>query len=71
MQCVDACALQMRLESLEPQKEDFSEPETRRKWCDEVLSLKVPVEAMIVKAFKEGPPAGDKTKAILTQCRFS
>ncbi|CAH3163087.1 unnamed protein product, partial [Porites evermanni] len=68
--CVDACALQMSLESLEPQKEDFSEPETRREWCDEVLSLKVPVEAMIVKAFKEGPPVGHKTEAILTQCRY-
>ena len=70
-QCVDACALQMCLESLEPKQENFSGPTPRREWCDEVLSLKVPVEAMIGKAFKDRPPVGPKTEAILTQCRFT
>lgn len=71
LQCVDACALQICLESLEPQQENVSGPTPRRDWCDEVLSLKVPVEAMIGKAFKDRPTVGDKTEAILTQCRFS
>ena len=70
-QCVDACALQMCLESLEPKQENFSGPTPRWEWCDEVLSLKVPVEAMIGKAFKDRPPVGPKSKAILTQCRFT
>ena len=61
----------MCLESLEPHRENVSGPTPSRDWCDEVLSLKVPVEAMIGKSFKDRPTVGDKTEAILTQCRFS
>lgn len=61
----------MCLERLEPRVEDFQEASRRQKWCDLVLSLKVPLETIIYKESSEGKaPIGEKTENILAQCRF-
>lgn len=52
-QTVDAIALQMCLERLEPRVEDFQEASRRQEWCDSVLSLKVPLETIIRKESAE------------------
>ena len=63
-------ALQMCLERMEPQVEDVEETSRKQKWCDAVLSIKIPVEAMIRKASGGKAQKGDKTETILEQCRF-
>ena len=70
-QTVDAIVLQMCLERLEPRVEHFQEASRRQEWCDSVLPLKVPLETIIRKESSDGEALiGEKTKNILTQCRF-
>lgn len=64
-------ALQMCLEFMEPHAEDVEDASRRQAWCDQVLSVKVPVEETISKS-STGDKArvGEKTELILTQCRY-
>ena len=68
---VDAIALQICLERMEPRPEDVEETSRRQEWCDAILSLKIPVEATSGKESSvDKPHIGEKTEIILTQCRF-
>ncbi|XP_078382607.1 E3 ubiquitin-protein ligase rnf213-alpha-like isoform X3 [Oculina patagonica] len=67
---VDAMALQMCLERMEPSAESVEDRSRRQAWCDQVLSAKIPVEETISRS-SSGDKArvGEKTELILTQCR--
>ena len=69
-QTVDAIALQMCLERMEPREEDVEDMSRRQAWCDLVLSVKIPVEEMTSKSSTGGEARiGEKTESIITQCR--
>lgn len=64
-------ALQMCLERMEPCPEDVENTSRRQAWCDQVLSVKVPVEETISNSSSvENARVGEKTELILTQCRY-
>ena len=64
-------ALQMCLERMEPCPEDVEKTERRQAWCDQVSSVKVPVEETISKSSSgDNARVGEKTELILTQCRY-
>ena len=70
-QTVDAIALQMCLERMEPSEEDVKDVSQRQAWCDLVLSVQIPVEEMIRKSSTGGEARiGEKTESIITQCRY-
>ena len=70
-QTVDAIALQMCLECMEPSEEDVKDISRRQAWCDLVLSVQIPVEEMIRKSSTGGEARiGEKTESIITQCRY-
>ena len=64
----------MCLERLEPRREDIEDSSRRQHWCNKVLSVRTPLEAMMAKTSLLGEfekiPFGEKRKAILTECRF-
>ena len=70
-QAVDAIALQMCLEQMEPCAKDLEVTSQRQAWCDLVLSVKIPVDEMIGKSTTEDKVrVGEKTGLILIQCRY-
>ena len=70
-QTIDAIALQMCLERMEPGEEEVKGMSRRQVWCDLVLSVKMPVEEMISKSSTgDEAPIGEKTQSIITQCRY-
>ncbi|XP_022806306.1 E3 ubiquitin-protein ligase RNF213-like [Stylophora pistillata] len=67
---VDAIALQMCLERMEPYAEELKTTSQRQAWCDSVLSVKIPVEEMIGKRTTEDKMrVGEKTESMLIHCR--
>ena len=61
----------MCLERMEPCPEDVENTALRQAWCDQILSVKVPVEETINKSSSgDNPRVGEKTELILTQCRY-
>ena len=70
-QFVDAIALQMCLEQMEPCEKDLEATSQRQAWCNLVLSVKIPMDEMIGKSTTEDKVrVGEKTGLILIQCRY-
>lgn len=68
---VDAIALQICLERMEPCGEDLKTSSERKIWCDLVMSVKTPVDEMIGKSGTEGKAhVGERTQSKLMQCRY-
>ena len=71
---LDVVALQVCLETLSPSAEILLKPESRRAWCDKILSIRPAVEDMMRKE-RFGPVAemssnyGEKSAALLGHCR--
>lgn len=69
-QTIDAIALQMCLERMEP-CEDVEYVSRRQGWCDQVLSVKIPVEEMISRSSTGGEARmGEKTESIIRHCGY-
>ena len=74
LQLLDVIALHICLEALEPSQEMLLSPETRRTWCDRVLSIRPAVEDMIRKE-RFGPVRekcsnyGERSTVMLGHCR--
>ena len=68
---VDAIALQICLERMEPCGEDLKTSLERKIWCDLVMSVKTPVDEMIGENGTEGKAhVGERTRSMLMQCRY-
>ena len=73
-QILDVVALQVCLEALSPSAEILLKPESRRAWCDKILSIRPAVEDMMRKE-RFGPITemssnyGEKSTVLLGQCR--
>ncbi|XP_022803330.1 E3 ubiquitin-protein ligase rnf213-alpha-like isoform X2 [Stylophora pistillata] len=71
---LDVAALQICLKALEPSREMLLSPDTRRTWCNRVLSIRPVVEDMIRKE-RFGPVTekcsnyGEESKVMLVHCR--
>ena len=73
-QILDVVSLQICLEALSPSAEILLKPESRRAWCDKVLSIRPAVEDMMRKErfgpFKEMcSNYGEKSAVLLGHCR--
>ncbi|XP_022806308.1 E3 ubiquitin-protein ligase rnf213-alpha-like [Stylophora pistillata] len=71
---LDVIALHICLEALEPSRELLLSPDTRRTWCDRVLSIRPAVEDMIRKERFEPVTEkcsnyGERSTVILGYCR--
>ena len=68
---VDAIALQICLERMEPCGEDLKTSSERKIWCDLVMSVKTPVDEMIGESGRQGKAhVGERTQSMLMQCRY-
>lgn len=68
---VDAIALQICLERMEPCGEDLKTSLERKIWCDLVMSVKTPVDEMIGESGTKGKAhVGERTQSMLMQCRY-
>ena len=74
LQLLDVIALNICLEALEPSREMLLSPDTRRTWCDRVLSIRPAVEDMIRKerfgpVTEKCPNYGERSTIMLGHCR--
>ena len=73
-QLLDVVALQVCLEALSPSGEILLKPDSRRAWCDRVLSIRPAVEDMMRRE-RFGPVTeissnyGEKSTVLLSHCR--
>lgn len=73
-QLLDVVALLVCLEEMSPSEEVLLGPDTRRTWCDKVLSIRQAVEDMMRKELFQAVSEktsnyGDKAKALIGRCR--
>ncbi|KXJ15388.1 E3 ubiquitin-protein ligase RNF213 [Exaiptasia diaphana] len=64
---LDVIALQICLESLEPQQVNMANTYDRNEWCEHVISVRAPTESMMVQ--EKDLENEEKTMFILTACR--
>ena len=73
-QILDVVALQVCLEALSPSAEILLKPESRRAWCDKILSIRPAVEDMMRKerfglVTEMNSNYGEKSTVLLGHCR--
>ncbi|KAK3715936.1 hypothetical protein QZH41_016501 [Actinostola sp. cb2023] len=66
---LDAIALQICLESLEPQEIDMESAQERGEWCELVISVRAPAERMMGNSHENNLDNEEKTMCILNRCR--
>ena len=74
LQLLDVVALHICLEEFNPSDEVLLDPDSARKWCDRVLSIRQSVEVMMGTERFQGATEttsnyGDKAKMLIGLCR--